>query len=397
MIHRALAPSLEKLASQFPVVTLLGPRQSGKTTLTRMVFPDYAYVNLELPKYRHLAASDPELFFNMNPAPLIIDEVQHVPELLSHIQVFVDENKRAGLFILTGSHQPRLRAGVSQSLAGRTALLTLLPLSIAELSRAGIDLSRDDYLFRGFLPRIHDQQLPPERVYEDYYRTYVERDVRQLVNLNNQFAFEVFVKLLAGRVGQVVNLQSLAGDVGVSATTLSSWLSVLEASFIVFRLPAYYNNFGKRMLKAQKIFFTDVGLAAHLLGIASPKQAARDPLVGGLFENLVVLEAVKARYNTGCPADLYYLRNKTGAEIDLILDRARTLHLFEIKSAMTPDASYTRHLQRFSRDISAVASSAVIYSGGNWPGSQGISFVNFKETERVILEKDEKPHRCVRL
>jgi predicted AAA+ superfamily ATPase len=261
MIDRDITPYLKELVSQFSVVTLLGPRQSGKTTLARTLFPDYAYVNLELPKSRRLAAADPELFFKNYPVPVIIDEVQHVPELLSYIQVFVDEHKRRGQFILTGSHQPKLRASISQSLAGRTAVLTLLPLSISELTRAGISCERDEYIFSGFLPRIFDENLPPERVHEAYYKTYVERDVRQLINVSNQSAFETFIKLLAGRVGQIVKLQNMAGDVGVSATTLASWLSVLEASFIIFRLPCYYNNFGKRLIKAQKIFFTDVGLA----------------------------------------------------------------------------------------------------------------------------------------
>jgi predicted AAA+ superfamily ATPase len=384
MIDRDITPYLKELVSQFSVVTLLGPRQSGKTTLARTLFPDYAYVNLELPKSRRLAAADPELFFKNYPVPVIIDEVQHVPELLSYIQVFVDEHKRRGQFILTGSHQPKLRASISQSLAGRTAVLTLLPLSISELTRAGISCERDEYIFSGFLPRIFDENLPPERVHEAYYKTYVERDVRQLINVSNQSAFETFIKLLAGRVGQIVKLQNMAGDVGVSATTLASWLSVLEASFIIFRLPCYYNNFGKRLIKAQKIFFTDVGLAAHLLGIESPSQVSRDPLIGGLFENLVVLEALKTRYNMGKPADLYYFRDKNGIEVDLILDRGRKLHLFEIKSAMTPDASMAKHLSKMKSLVPQTLSTAVIYAGSPFPGNKDYSFVNFKETGNLI-------------
>lgn len=386
MIDRDITPHLKELAAQFSAVTLLGPRQSGKTTLARSVFPDHAYVNLELPKFRHLAAADPELFFKHYPAPVIIDEVQHVPELLSYIQVFVDEHKQKGQFILTGSHQPKLRASISQSLAGRTALLTLLPLSLSELTGAGFSYERDETIFRGFLPRIFAESLPPERVYEAYYKTYVERDVRQLINVSNQLAFETFIKLLAGRVGQIVKLQSMAGEVGVSATTLTSWLSVLEASFIIFRLPCYYNNFGKRLVKAQKIFFTDVGLAAHLLGIESPEQVSRDPLIGGLFENLVVLEALKTRYNMGKPADLYYFRDKNGIEVDLILDRGRRLHLFEIKAAMTPDASMAKHLLKVKSLVPQTLSTAVIYAGSAFPGSKDYSFVNFKDTGKLIRE-----------
>ncbi len=386
MINRHIAPHLKELATQFSVVTLLGPRQSGKTTLAQSVFPGYTYVNLELPKFRRLAQSDPELFFKHYPAPVIIDEVQHVPELLSFIQVFSDQNKQKGLFILTGSHQSKLRASIAQSLAGRTALLTLLPLSISELTEAGFSYERDEYLFSGFLPRIFDENLPPERVHEAYYQTYVERDVRQLINVNNQSAFETFIKLLAGRVGQIVNLQSMAGEVGVSATTLASWLSVLEASFIIFRLPCYYNNFGKRLVKSPKIFFTDVGLAAHLLGIESSRQVARDPLIGGLFENLVVLEALKTRFNMGKPASLYYFRDKNGIEIDLILDRSRKLHLIEIKSAMTPDASMAKHLLKMRSLLPQTVSTTVIYAGGAFPGSKDYSFVNFKETGPLIRE-----------
>lgn len=384
MIDRDITPYLKELASQFSVVTLLGPRQSGKTTLAKSVFPKHAYVNLELPKFRQLAASDPELFFKQYPSPVIIDEVQHVPELLSYIQVFVDEHKRKGQFFLTGSHQPKLRASISQSLAGRTAVLTLLPLSISELTGAGISYERDEYIFNGFLPRIFDEHLSPEHVYEAYYKTYVERDVRQLINLSNQLAFETFIRLLAGRVGQIVKLQNMAGDVGVSATTLTSWLSVLEASFIIFRLPCYYNNFGKRLVKAQKIFFTDVGLAAHLLGIESLGQVSRDPLIGGLFENLVVLEALKTRYNMGKSADLYYFRDKNGIEVDLILGRGRKLHLFEIKSAMTPDVSMAKNLSKVMSIAPETLSSAVIYAGSPFPGSEDYSFVNFKETGNLI-------------
>ncbi|MDR0577220.1 MAG: DUF4143 domain-containing protein [Candidatus Accumulibacter sp.] len=383
MFARSITPCFKKLTTQFQVVTLLGPRQSGKTTLCRAAFPAYRYANLEQPSIRQLAMLDPAAFFKQFPPPVIVDEAQRAPELLSHIQVWVDERKAPGQFILTGSHQPRPMEGITQSLAGRTAILTLLPLSIAELRAGGIELDRDEYIFKGFLPRIHDQNLPAERVHEDYYRTYVERDMRQMVNISNQIAFETFVRLLAGRVGQVANLHSLSSDVGISAPTLKIWLSVLEASFVTFRLPCYYNNFGKRITKAQKIYFTDVGLAAHLLGIESPAQVARDPLIGGLFENLVVMEALKARHNAGKPADLYYFRSQNGVEIDLILDKARKLHLFEIKASMTPDRSFGRHLVKFRHDVPHAASAYVIYAGEKWPG-QGYEFVNFSEMGQVM-------------
>ena len=270
MIPRAIEPPLRRLAAQFPVITITGPRQSGKTTLARNYFKEFDYVNLEEPETRAYAQEDPKGFLGDHPAPLIIDEVQRVPELLSYIQVCSDEAGRMGQYVLTGSHQPKLKAEVSQSLAGRTAILQLLPLSIAELSEAGISMDRDAYIHRGFLPKLHARpDADPELEYSNYFATYVERDVRQLIHLQHQHEFEVFVRLLAGRTGQLLNLSSLSDDVGISATTLNEWLNVLEASFIIFRLQPYFENFGKRLIKSPKIYFTEVGLASWLLGIKS--------------------------------------------------------------------------------------------------------------------------------
>ena len=250
MIKRKITPYLLEMSRHFPVITILGPRQSGKTTLAKELFQNYTYVNLEVKDAREVAINDPKAFFELYKPPVIIDEVQRVPELLSTIQVLADASKEKGRFILTGSHQPKLHEGISQSLAGRTGILKLLPFSIEELADAGISLSRDEYIFNGFMPRLYDENIPPTMLYPAYSETYVERDVRQMINVSNQHAFETFLKLLAGRIGQVVNLSDLAGDIGISSTTLSSWLSVLEASYIVFRLPCYFKNFGKRLIKA---------------------------------------------------------------------------------------------------------------------------------------------------
>ena len=384
MIEREIASKLKHLAATFPVVTIEGPRQSGKTTLAKMVFPDYAYANLEDGATRRLAERDPQSFFDKFPSPAIIDEIQRVPDLLGAIQSEVDRRGGNGLFVLTGSHQPRLREGVAQSLAGRTALLTLLPFSIRELASAGIVLDRDDYMFRGFLPAVYDRNQDPNDAYEAYYRTYVEKDVRQLINVSHQSEFELFLRLLAGRVGQILNLEAMSGEVGVSATTLKEWLSVLEASFVVFRLQPYYNNFGKRFVKSPKIYFTDVGLAVHLLDISNPAQVARDPLIGGLFENLVVIEALKARLNKGTRAGLYYLRGKSGSEIDLVVEESRRIHDVEIKSAKTPDDSFAENMNKFIKSVASLESRSVIYSGDDWPISGGGRFVNFKDTARLI-------------
>lgn len=384
MIPRKIMRRVCELARTFPVVTIEGPRQSGKTTLAKMAFPEYTYANLEDTATRKLAETDPRGFLAKFRAPAIIDEIQRVPSLLSDIQVEVDKKGGSGLYVLTGSHQPRLKAGVSQTLAGRTALVTLLPLSIEELSGVGIELSRDEYILRGFLPAIYDRGQNPVDAYEAYYRTYVERDVRQLVNITHQGEFELFLRLLAGRVGQVVNLEAMSGDVGVSSTTLKEWLSVLEASFVVFRVAPYYNNFGKRFVKSPKVYFTDVGLAAHLLDLSSAEQVSRDPLLGGLFENMVMSEALKARYNAGRDGRIYYMRDKVGCEIDLVVENQRRLTFIEIKSAQTPNDSMAANIRVLRKTTGAGEKAYVVYSGESWPLRDGDGFVNFRETATLV-------------
>ena len=385
MIERKITPCLRKMAEYFPVVTIMGPRQSGKTTVAKMVFPVHTYVNLEEHAARTLAETDPKTFFAQYKPPVIIDEVQRVPELLSTIQVMADAARERGIFILTGSHQPKLHAKISQSLAGRTGILRLLPLSMAELADAGIVMDRDEYLFKGFMPRLYQEDIPPTVLYPAYYATYVERDVRQLVNVADQHAFETFLRLLAGRVGQVVNMSSLADDVGVSATTLDAWLSVLEASFIVFRLPCYFNNFGKRLIKSPKIYFTEVGLACSLLGIESPAQAARDPLLGGLFENLVITEVLKARFNAGkLQPELYYYRVQNRNEVDLIIADGRSLIPVEIKAGRTFDPSFANELRKFMEYSSGWINPAVLYGGDTAATVNGVRFENFRNAANLI-------------
>ena len=384
MIKREIRKVLADFARHFPVVTITGPRQSGKTTLAQMQFPDYHYVNLEDPDMRMIAEADAREFLKLYSPPVIIDEIQRVPKLLSYIQVLVDEKKKKGQYILTGSHQPGLRAEISQSLAGRTAILQLLPLSIAELTEAGIAMDRDDYIFKGFMPQIHNETIKPEMLYRNYFLTYVERDARQLVNIRNLNNFEVFIKLLAGRIGQVVNLNSLSNDIGVSAVTLSEWLSVLEASYIIFKLPSYFENFGKRLLKSPKIYFTEVGLAAYLLGIKDVSQVARDPLLGGLFENMVVLEALKSRYNAGQESELYFFRDTRGMEIDLLLNENRQLMPMEIKAARTWNKDFVRNIEKFRKVVPNALPGAVIYAGDLTPTVKDVKFVNFSETRKLI-------------
>ena len=385
MIQREIQQQLLKLAAMYPVVTITGPRQSGKTTLAKMTFPQHRYVSLENFDIRQMAEADPRGFLKSYAPPVIFDEIQRVPKLLSFIQTAVDEDKSYGQYILTGSHQPALGAGVSQSLAGRTGILQLLPLSISEMTASGITLERDQYLYFGFMPRLYDTTLDPKNLYRDYFSTYVEKDVRQMLNIKDLSQFETFVKLLAGRVGQLVNMASLAGDVGVSSQTLAQWLSVLEASFIVFQLPGYYENFGKRLIKSKKLYFTEVGLATWLLGINSPEQVARDPLFGGLFENMVVIEALKQRFNAGETAELYFIRDSQGLEADLLFRKNnQTLIPVEIKGGMTWNKDFCKNLLKFRKLSEKFQPGFVIYSGDLTPEIDGIRFLNFKDTGTAV-------------
>lgn len=371
-------------ASEYPVVTLLGPRQAGKTTLARATFPDYEYCNLENPEVRRLATEDPKQFFAMREKSVILDEIQRVPELLSWIQIQVDESKAKGQYILTGSHQLSLHEAVAQSLAGRTALLRLLPLSMEELELAGFSMEKNALIQTGFMPRIYDDGMDPAGVYANYFRTYVERDVRQLMEIRNLGLFENFVRLLAGRIGQPLNLSSLSGDVGVSGTTLKEWLSLLEASFVIFRLTPYYRNFGKRLTKSPKIYFIEPGLAAWLLGIESAKEAARDPLHGNLFENMVVVEALKARLNAGKEPGLYFWQDSNRNKVDLIYEKQRRLVPIEIKSAMTWHRDFTANISKFQRSIADAEAGYVIYAGDLFPSGKGFTALGHASTSTIF-------------
>jgi uncharacterized protein len=384
IVERDIRHEFHKLVESYPVVTITGPRQAGKTTLAKMEFPSYRYCNLEDPEIRRLSKDDPRAFFYEFPHPLIIDEIQRNPELLSYIQTMVDEKDEKGMFILTGSHQLDLHQAITQSLAGRTALLHLLPFTIGELTRAGIIQERDEYIFRGFLPRIYKDRLEPTRAYRNYYQTYIERDLRQLTTVKNLAQFEIFLKLLAGRIGQIVNLNSLSRDVGVSGTTLKEWLSILEASFIIFKLQPYFENFGKRIIKSPKIYFTEIGLVAYLLGIEKMEQLSRDPLIGNLFENMVVNEALKSRLNQGLDPNLFFYRDNNGNEVDLIYQRSRELVPIEIKSAKTWKRSLCKGIDYFRNISPRAAEGYLIYSGDLTPDMAGLKVRNFKSINEIF-------------
>ena len=364
MIKREITTELIASAEEYPVVTVFGPRQSGKTTLAQMTFPHKSYFSLEDPDVRMAAETDPRGFLENLPDGGVLDEIQRLPQLLSYIQGIVDRAKNRGMFILTGSHQPELHQSVSQTLAGRTAVLSLLPFSLTELRNYRKKWEPFELIVQGSYPRVHEEKLKPGRFFNGYLQTYIERDVRALINLKDLRPFQQFLMLLAGRIGQIVNYTSLSNDVGVSATTIKNWVGVLKASFIVFELPPYFENIRKRVVKSPKIYFNDVGLAAYLLGIETADQLYRDPLRGGLYENLVILEILKSRLNRGKLPELFFYRDTHGNEVDLVVRQARTLIPLEIKSAATFTSDFLKSIDHFGSVVGdRCAQGFVLYNG----------------------------------
>ena len=348
MIPRTAIPLLEEIRSGYPVITITGPRQSGKTTLARSVFSDKPYISLETPDAREFARSDPRGFMERWKNGAIIDEVQHVPELFSWIQTDVDAVGKMGRFILTGSQNFSLMANITQSLAGRSALVQLLPLSIAELSSAGsLPNALDEMILRGGYPALYSRKLNPARWLADYTMSYLERDVRQITQVQDLTTFQRFLRLCAGRTGQLLNMSSLAQDAGISQSTCKSWISILQASYIIFLLPPHHRNLGKRLVKMPKLYFQDTGLAASLMGIQTAQQLTIHPLRGALFETLIVGEHLKSRFNQGFPSNLYFWRDNVGLEVDLLLDEPEGLVPIEIKSSSTASESLLKGLKRW--------------------------------------------------
>lgn len=388
MFKRFIEKELKKQAEDYPVVSVVGPRQSGKTTLVRHTFPDKPYINLEALDIQELAQTDPRGFLQSYPEGAILDEIQRVPQLLSYIQVIVDEQDKKGMFILTGSHQLELQQAFSQSLAGRTALLTLLPMSLQELHLSGIDLSLDEAIFQGGYPRIFKDGLNPTKAHRNYFQTYIERDLRQLVQVKDLSQFQKFMRVFVGRIGQLVNAEGIANDVGVSSHTIKEWISILEASFVIIRLQPYFENFGKRTVKSPKIYFTDLGLATYLLGIESLTQLARDPLRGNLVENLVVLELFKYRYNLGMDPQLYFFRDAHGHEVDLIFQSGRELIPIEIKAAQTFHSDFFNNL-RFFETLAGerFKKGFLIYAGSQEQRVERFEILNFLHATHAMQIK----------
>lgn len=363
MIRREITPFLVRMFDQYPIVTVTGPRQSGKTTLCRLTFPYLKYVNLEAPDQRHFAETDPRGFLSKLGDGAILDEIQRVPELLSYLQVLVDESGRNGQFVLTGSEQFELSKSISQSLAGRTALLRLLPFTLDERRQAGASDEVDEILFSGCYPRIHDQGLDPSQALGDYFETYIERDIRRIGDIRNLASFQRFVRLCAGRVGQLVNLSSLGADAGVSHTTVRQWLTILESSYIVFQLSPYHANIRKRLVKSPKLYFYDVGLASFLIGIEHAGQLSTHPLRGALFENTVVAEILKHRLNRGRRPNLSFYRDVRGLECDVLHRVGERVCAIEVKAGATVTSGFFDALNRVADVVPDVTGKAVVYGG----------------------------------
>lgn len=349
MITRAITNTVLGRAKKMPVITITGPRQSGKSTLTQQIFPDYNYVNLENIERREFAIEDPKGFLETFAYPIIIDEVQYAPKLISYIQLIVDEGIPSGSFILTGSQNLLLMQQVSQSLAGRAAIFNLLPFSIEELTKTAYEYKAfEDYLVRGFYPRIYDQDLTAHDWYMDYILTYVERDVRQLLNVENSTAFRQFIEICAGRIGQMVNFSDMGNMIGVSYQTTKRWLSILETSFILYTIRPYHKNYNKRIVKSPKLYFYDTGLACALMNIRTAEQFQIHFAKGALYENFIINEIRKNFLNKGERTNLYFWQDSTKKEIDLIVDLGLNLYPIEIKSGKTINSSFLKNLYYFS-------------------------------------------------
>lgn len=376
----------EALASykEYPVLTISGPRQSGKTTLAKHLFGDLPYFNLENPDELELMTTDPRAFLSRNAEGVIIDEIQRAPELLSYIQATVDENPESR-FIITGSNQFSLLEKVAQSMAGRTAILKLLPFCLDEISEISPDLLPETLIYKGGLPAIYSEDRDPTRTYRNYYETYVERDVRSLINIRDLSLFRKFMKLCAGRTGQIFNASQLANETGVAVNTIKSWISVLEASFIIYLLPPWFDNITKRLVKSPKLYFYDIGLASYLLGIRNENHVQRDPLRGALFENLVMNELMKRYFNSGLDPEIFFYRDKNGNEVDALLNPAREFIPIEIKASETFHGEFLKSLNYFQGIYPGrILRSFLVYAGTKEQYNKNISIINYKKLYKEI-------------
>jgi uncharacterized protein len=382
MIRRVALKKLKELAKGFPIVAVVGPRQSGKTTLTQEAFKNHSYLSLEDLDVRDEAREDPRGFLSRQQGDFILDEVQHVPELFNYLQTYVDQDKQMGRVVLTGSQNFLLMEQISQSLAGRVGLLPLLPFSWPELKNV-TDSNKplNDVVFTGSYPPIFDRGVTPVDWYPRYVQTYIDRDVRLIRNIGDLSSFQRFVKLCAGRIGQLVNFSSLATDCGIDTKTAQSWISVLEASYIILLLRPHYKNFNKRLVKQPKLYFLDTGVACTLLGIESADQLSTHYLRGGLFENWVILERLKKRFNAGLNSNLFFWRDNTGHEIDLLEENGQTLHAWEIKAGETFHSDWMKGLKWFQKVAEPNPQLTIVYGGDRSTTRMGVPIRSWRELD----------------
>lgn len=387
MITRAAEGTIRSLLRGFPVITITGPRQSGKTTLAKTIFSGKPYASLEDPDVRLIAQEDPRAFLERFPDGAVLDEVQRCPDILSYLQTAVDEEGRMGLFILTGSQQFGLLSGVTQSLAGRTAFVELLPFSLGELEKAGkLPGTLDDTLIKGGYPPLYDRDITVRAWFAAYVTAYIERDVRQVIKVQELETFQRFVRLCAGRTGQLLNLTSLAADCGITHNTAKSWISVLEASYIIFLLRPHHANFNKRLIKAPKLYFYDAGLVSWLLGIQTPQQLETHPLRGNIFETFIVAELMKARLNSGERPNLYFWRDSNGNEVDVVIEHGQKLMPVEIKSGRTVARDFFSGLEKWGAMAGDLSSGpTLIYGGTDTYRHKGISVAGWRDVKKLRL------------
>lgn len=393
-IRRKMLPYIVQAAKEFPVIAIVGPRQTGKTTLAKIAFPEHTYISLEDLDMRLLASEDPRRFLNDYPSAsgLILDEIQHVPQLLSYMQTIVDREKKNGFYVITGSQNFLVNEAITQTLAGRISIFTLLPLSISELQDAElIPEAIDTLIYKGMYPKAYAQEISIDRLHKNYIQSYIERDVRQMKQVTDLSLFQKFLQLCVGRIGQVVNLTTLGNDCGITQNTVKSWLSLLEASYIVFLLHPYYKNFGKRIIKSPKLYFIDTGIACNLLGITSAQQLASHYLRGGLFESFMLADFLKQQYNQDQRANLYFWRDHTGNELDGVIELQQKIISIEIKSGKTVNPDFFKNLLYFQKTAeNSRDESFVIYGGDQdqpWPNARVLSWKSAGSLLEVLRQR----------
>lgn len=387
MINRKIATKVLELSSKYPIIVVTGPRQSGKSTLVKTLFPNKSYISLEDPDVRLFAESDPRTFLSNYPDGAILDEVQRVPELFSYLQTIVDASDKTGMFILSGSQNFLLMEKITQSLAGRVALFKLLPFSYSEIQHTEFEQnSINELIFKGLYPRLYDKNINPIDFYPNYIQTYLERDVKTLKNVSDLSLFTRFLKLCAARIGTVLNYSSLANDCGVAVNTIKSWISVLEASYVLYLLPPHFENFNKRLTKSPKMYFYDTGLACSLLNIQEAEQVESHYLRGGLFENLVLTEILKFHYNQGKEAPCYFWQDQVGKEVDILVETPNLLKVFEVKSSMTMSKDFFKNLKYWKSlaNEKVQSSEFVIYAGTQRMKTQSGEFIRLEDLEGIL-------------